>query len=48
MLNIIWPVFILISFIYAILNGNLNEMNNSIFSSAVSAVELCITFLGTI
>lgn len=48
MLNIIWPVFILISFIYAILNGNLNEMNNSIFSSAASAVELCITFLGTI
>ena len=48
MLNKIWPVFIIVSFLYAIINGNINELNNSIFESAASSVELCITFLGTI
>lgn len=47
MLNIIWPVFIIISFIYAIMMGNAQEVNKSIFDSAGSAVELSITFLGT-
>jgi len=48
MLNIIWPVFILISFIYAILKGNVEIVNQSIFESAANAVELSITFFGTI
>jgi len=48
MLNIIWPAFILISFIYGILRGNVEAINNSIFESAANAVELCITFFGTI
>lgn len=48
MLNILWPVFIIISYIYAIFTGNIENINNSIFSSASSAVELSITFLGTI
>ena len=48
MLNIIWPVFIIISFIFGILNGNVENINKSIFESASSAVELCITFFGTI
>jgi len=48
MLNIIWPVFILISFIYAILTGKVNQINQSIFDSAASAVELTITFFGTL
>ncbi|MBO5004776.1 MAG: hypothetical protein J6D03_05970 [Clostridia bacterium] len=47
MLNVIWPVFIIISFVYAILVGNVQEVNKSIFDSAGSAVELSITFLGT-
>lgn len=47
MLNIIWPIFIIISFIYAILTGRATEINNSIFESVASAVELSITFLGT-
>lgn len=47
MLNIIWPVFIIISFVYAIMMGNAQEVNKSIFDSAGSAVELSITFLGT-
>lgn len=48
MLNILWPVFIIISYIYAIFTGNVENINNSIFASTSSAVELSITFLGTI
>lgn len=48
MLNIIWPLFLIISFIYAILNGRISEVNNSIFESTKSAVELCISLIGTI
>lgn len=48
MLNILWPIFIIISYIYALLSGNLEKVNNGIFESASSAVELTITFFGTI
>ena len=48
MLNILWPIFIIISYIYAIFTGNVNEINNSVFESCESAVKLTITFLGTI
>lgn len=47
MLNIIWPIFIIISYIYAICVGKVSEINNSIFESCKSAVDLSITFLGT-
>lgn len=47
MLNIIWPIFIIISYIYAIFTGKVNEINNSVFESCQSAVNLTITFLGT-
>lgn len=47
MLNSIWPFFIVISFLFAISTGRLNELNASIFDSAESAVEMTITFLGT-
>ena len=47
MLNILWPIFIIISITFAILSGNLKELNKSIFESANSAVSLCITLLGT-
>ncbi len=47
MLNILWPIFLIISIIYAILSGNLNQLNNSIFESTGLAVNLCITLLGT-
>lgn len=48
MLNIIWPIFIIVSFVYGIFTGNVQQINNSIFDSAASAVELCITFFGTL
>ena len=47
MLNIIWPIFIIISYIYAIFTGRVNEINSSVFESCESAVKLTITFLGT-
>ena len=48
MLNVIWPIFIVISFIYGIFSGNVQNINNSIFESAADAVNLTITFFGTI
>lgn len=48
MLNILWPIFIIISYIYALFSGNLEKINNGIFESASSAVELTLTFFGTI
>lgn len=48
MLNILWPIFIIISFGYAIITGNVERVNNSIFNSTSDAVQLSITFLGTI
>ena len=47
MLNFIWPFFIICSFVFAMVTGRLNELNNSIFDSAGSSVEMTITFLGT-
>ena len=47
MLNFIWPIFIIISFVYAILNGRVSEVNNSVFDSTKSAVDLSISLLGT-
>ncbi len=48
MLNILWPIFIVISYIYALFSGNLEKVNSGIFESASTAVELTLTFFGTI
>lgn len=45
MLNILWPIFIIISFIYGFFSGNIAEVNNSIFQSTANAVELSISLL---
>lgn len=47
MLNSIWPTFIIVSFIFAVITGRLNELNTAIFDSAASSVEMTITFFGT-
>ena len=47
MLNLVWPIFIIISFSYAIFSGNLQNLNSSIFDSVEDAVNLSITMLGT-
>ena len=48
MLNTIWPIFIIISFVYGIFSGRVGEINDAIFASARDAVDLCITLFGTI
>ena len=48
MLNYIWPVMLIVSFIYGICFGDIAETNASIFESAASAVTLSIELLGTI
>ena len=47
MLNLVWPIFIITSFSYAIFSGNLQNLNTSIFDSVEDAVNLSITMLGT-
>ena len=47
MLNIVWPIFIIISVLFAIISGNLDALNISIFESTQEAINLCITLLGT-
>lgn len=46
MLNILWPIFIIISIIFAIFSGNIEEINNSIFEATQSAINLTLTLLG--
>ncbi len=48
MLNLIWPIFLIISFIYGICFGNINKTNTAIFGSTENAVNLSIYLLGTI
>ena len=47
LLNIVWPIFIIISVLFAIISGNLDALNISIFESTQEAINLCITLLGT-
>ena len=47
MLNTLWPVFIILSIIFSCFSGNIKELNNSIFESTNTAVNLCITLVGT-
>ena len=47
MLNKIWPIFIIVAFIYAFISGNIEKLNTGIFESTKVAVELSLTFLGT-
>ncbi len=47
MLNTIWPIFIIVSVIFAILSGNIGNLNSAILESTSTAVNLCITLIGT-
>lgn len=47
MLNVIWPIFIIISVIYAFLCGNIENVSNGIFSSLNDVIDLSLTVLGT-
>jgi Uncharacterized membrane protein, required for spore maturation in B.subtilis. len=47
LLNIIWPLFIIISVIFAMILGKTNDVTNSIFDSTKQAIEMSISLLGT-
>lgn len=46
MLNILWPIFIIISIIFAIFSGNIESVNNTIFQSTENVVNFSLTLLG--
>lgn len=47
MINKIWCFFIIISIIFACINGNLELLNQSIFSSINDTVQMCINLFGS-
>lgn len=47
MMNYIWAAMIIFSLFSAIYFGNLSELSSGIITSGNSAVELCITLLGS-
>ena len=47
MLNKIWPVFIVVSIIYAVFTGNVENLNSSIFESTENTVAVTLTLIGT-
>ena len=47
MINKIWCFFILIAIIFGFMNGTYEDVNNSIFSSITSTLELIITLFGS-
>lgn len=45
-MNYLWPIIILISYVFAIINGKIENINNSIFSSISDVVTLVLTLVG--
>ena len=45
-MNIIWPIIIIISYIYAIFAGTINEVNTSIFDNTKNVLNLSLTLVG--
>lgn len=46
MMNYIWTAIILLSVLFSVFNGNVNELSAVIFTSAQDAVQLIIRLLG--
>lgn len=45
-MNLIWPIIIIISYIYAVFTGRINEVNASIFNVSKTALSLSLTLVG--
>ena len=45
-MNYLWPIIIIISFLFAVISGNIQNLNNSIFSSLSDVVKLSLTLVG--
>ena len=46
MLNLLWPIFIILSISYAIFSGNIENVSKSITESTESAVNLTLPLIG--
>lgn len=47
MLNKIWPILIIASFIFSIISGNIENMNNAIFDSIDNVIKIAMSLVGT-
>ncbi len=47
MLNVIWPIFIIFSIVFSLLNGTTNEVNSAIYTAGKDAVDTTIILLGS-
>ena len=47
MLNVFWPVCVIVSIIIAISTGRVQNINDAVFESTKSALELTMTLIGT-
>lgn len=47
MLNSFWPICIIISIGFAMITGNIDKINDAVFESADTAVNLSFTLIGT-
>lgn len=47
MLNKIWPAFVVLSIIYSIIFGKLENLNSSIFESTENTISVTLTLIGT-
>lgn len=47
MLNIIWPIFIIVSFVISLITGNVEELNSAMFKAGKDAVETITILLGS-
>lgn len=48
MLNKIWPGIIIISIIYSLFHGNIEEINTAVFESSKSAINLSLVLFGSV
>ena len=46
MLNLLWPIFIVVSIFYSILSGNIENVEKAITESTESAVTFTLTLIG--
>ncbi len=47
MLNILWPIFVVLSIFFAVISGNVENLNRAISTSTEGAVSLTLTLIGT-
>ena len=45
-MNSLWPILIIVSLFFAIISGNITNLNNSIFISVSDVVNLSLTLVG--